>query len=1207
MGEREELIAAIRARVDRVNISGSPSAVLTESARADALRLAGYGPEDPADLDGTRALGWLFYHRSRGLPLAAAARELEVAITCFMPCFLMGEGDLPRPLLAVLAQRVLPQALGLLTSRSEAATDAAGLTFAVGLWQRIADGLPDQDPDAAMGLIGLSLALNARFKLTRQVTDARRAVEAGRAAVRAAPSGHPHHVMGLLTVAEALLALSGHTEDPGQLDEAVDAGRVALRSLSDDDPTRASVLNNLALALKDRFQRGGPTADMEEAIDVGRAAVRAYRHDDPERAAGLSNLGLALQQRAERTGSPEDLDEAVELGRAALRAAPGSAPVLTGLSHALKRRSERTGSRGDLGEAVELARASVRATDADDALRPVRLAGLGNALRLRFEYTGHLADLDEAVETGRTAVRSTARDFPEQANNLSGLSTTLRIRFRHTGELADADEAVETGRAAIAAIARDHPDRAGLLSGLSLVLRMRFERTGAIRDLDEAVEHGRAAVAVTPYDHPDRVRHLSALGNALLIRVNRLGEAADADETVDVARTVVGAMPSDHADHASRLDALGLALRLRYERTGDHRDLDEAVETGRAATRTILDGHPDQVACLSNLGGSLEARFRSTGSPADRAEALAVWERAVDLKSAPPSLRIRAAQAAGQLSAASDPHRAARFLERAVQMLPEVAPRRSRRGDRQHALGRHAAGLAAEATALALADPEGTARERAVRALGLAEAARAVLLSQALDTRSDLTDLYDRHPQLAGHFAELRDLLDRDTAAEAGGAPDDGAADDGAAGRHRLTAEFEELTQHIRTCEGFADFGLPPALDALLAEAAEGPVVTYNISNHRSDALLFTRHGVISCPLPGLTEDTVAARINTFYRALAEATAPDGRRIAAQRTVTGILEWLWESVVEPVLEALAALGEAVPPSQDGQPLPRVWWAPGGLLGLLPLHAAGFHTEPERGAHRRTTLDRVVSSYTPTIRALRHARRDQRQRQRQPAEGSRSLIVAMPTTPGYAPLPHVPEEVRRIRDLLQNPVQLTEPEPDSDFDSAPDSPPPVAGVATPTKEAVLALLPDCATVHFACHGVGDRVDPSRNRLLLHDHATAALTVSALAHVDLDRAQLAYLSACGTANPGGSGLRDEAIHLTSAFQLAGFPHVIGTLWPIDDSLAIDVAESFYTRLSGDQRGTLTPANAAISLHDTVRNLRDRYPATPSLWAAYLHAGA
>jgi len=44
------------------------------------------------------------------------------------------------------------------------------------------------------------------------------------------------------------------------------------------------------------------------------------------------------------------------------------------------------------------------------------------------------------------------------------------------------------------------------------------------------------------------------------------------------------------------------------------------------------------------------------------------------------------------------------------------------------------------------------------------------------------------------------------------------------------------------------------------------------------------------------------------------------------------------------------------------------------MAFLPLHAAGHHHDIANGsAHPRTVLDRVISSYTATVRALAYAR------------------------------------------------------------------------------------------------------------------------------------------------------------------------------------------------------------------------------------------
>ena len=204
---------------------------------------------------------------------------------------------------------------------------------------------------------------------------------------------------------------------------------------------------------------------------------------------------------------------------------------------------------------------------------------------------------------------------------------------------------------------------------------------------------------------------------------------------------------------------------------------------------------------------------------------------------------------------------------------------------------------------------------------------------------------------------------------------------------------------------------------------------------------------------------------------------------------------------------------------------------------------------------------------------------------------------MPTTPGYpGQLGNVGAEAAMLSALLPRPVVLTEPS------AAHDNP---AG-QLPTKAAVLERLPGCSIAHFACHGRSDPADPSRSQLLLHDHRQDPLTVAALAPLALGHAQLAYLSACSTARATNSRLADEAIHLTSAFQMAGFPHVIGTLWEIGDQVAVDITRDFYSAITNPD-DTIDAGRAAEALHHAIRAQRDRQPGTPYLWASHIHAGA
>ncbi|MGK8522353.1 CHAT domain-containing protein [Nocardia asteroides] len=559
---------------------------------------------------------------------------------------------------------------------------------------------------------------------------------------------------------------------------------------------------------------------------------------------------------------------------------------------------------------------------------------------------------------------------------------------------------------------------------------------------------------------------------------------------------------------------------------------------GRQFAATPAD-RPDHALMRINLAIALRARYESTGTPTDREEATAALQDAAESATAAPSIRVQAARAAAELTATAQPDRAAKLLRLAIRLLPEVAPRALTRPDQQHAVGEYA-GMASDAAALALEDPSTPLAERPLLALRLLEAGRAVLLSQALQVRNDITELARQHPDLAADFVRLRDFLDRPPDATA--VPDTAA--DPVAYRARSARELNDVLARIRAQRGFESFALPPSAEELIAQADRGPVVVFNISGYRSDALLLTAGGATCLPLPGLSIETVIDQVLAFHEALQIAahgrTGPE--RQAAQRQLSRILEWLWDNAAGPVLDALGYRERSAGDRTDR----RVWWIPGGLLGLLPIHAAGYHTAPTDSGDR-TVLDRVVSSYTPTLAALRHAR--QRSPSTEPAALRSALIVAMPTTPGVAGrLHHVADEVRAVATHLSSAITLTETEPESwsDADGSELPASPGSTTAFPTKAEVLHHLTDCAIAHFACHGTTDPADPSRSHLLLHDHDTDPLTVAELAPVHLDHARLAYLSACETALTANTRLLDEAIHLASAFQLAGYPHVIGTLW-------------------------------------------------------------
>jgi CHAT domain-containing protein len=72
------------------------------------------------------------------------------------------------------------------------------------------------------------------------------------------------------------------------------------------------------------------------------------------------------------------------------------------------------------------------------------------------------------------------------------------------------------------------------------------------------------------------------------------------------------------------------------------------------------------------------------------------------------------------------------------------------------------------------------------------------------------------------------------------------------------------------------------------------------------------------------------------------------------------------------------------------------------------------------------------------------------------------------------------------------------------------------------------------------------------------------------------------------------------VTSAFHLAGYRHVVGTLWPIADRHAVRIADDVYVTLTAT-------GDVADAVHAATRRLRDRLPHMPSVWTSHVHVGA
>ncbi|RYP43130.1 hypothetical protein DL770_011836 [Monosporascus sp. CRB-9-2] len=809
----------------------------------------------------------------------------------------------------------------------------------------------------------------------------------------------------------------------------------------------------------------------------------------------------------------------------------------------------RTRGADDIQKAIDRAEKVVMAVHIEDTDYAHCLRNLIIMLMKKYERTRSLKDLDEAILRAEVMLTITDRLHPDRPHRLMDLIKMKGKRALQTSSPEDLDELMFMATEAMVTAnvpginqADHHLDR--------------FKQTVDLNSLNIATGRGEASTYDEIDDQIGRAVSLAkeyertgVLPAMLGRRFERTGSMDDLNRAVDVADMAVDATPQDHPDRASMFNNLGNLLGRRFERTGSIDDLNRAVDVADMAVNATPQDHPDRAAIFNNLGNLLSSRFERTGSMDDFNRTLTSYKMGWRCYSAPPSIRIRLARnAAGILASQANWEESSLLLQDAVNLLPTVSPRLLKHTDKQHMLADFA-GLASMAAATAL-----NSGKEAYRALQLLELGRGIIAGLLMEMRSNISDLQQQHPNLADEFTSLRDELDKPTDKTFPISTDDTLSWESQAKRRRKADQnFSELITRIRIQPGFHNFLLPPTADELIAAADPNPIIIINLSSYRCDAFIIQRDRIRVLELPDLTLKDVRKWAGNLRES----------RRTASFNITPLLRWLWDVAARPSLDAL---GFREPASDNN--CPRVWWIPTGLLSQLPLHAAGHHAL----GSTETVLDRVMSSYASSVKALIYGRRHHIRKPAGPLS-DHALLVAMRDTPGMSTngvLPYAADEVKMLEHLCPS-LQLK----------------PI--IPTLRKDDVLKHLQACRIFHFAGHGQSDPMEPSQSCLLLEDWKSNPLTVEDLRNRRFQENPpfLGYLSACSTGANEAARLADEGIHLVSAFQLAGFRHVVGTLWEVSDKHCVDVARVLYETLRDEG---MTDVAVCRGLHRAVRALRD-----------------
>jgi CHAT domain-containing protein len=1050
----------------------------------------------------------------------------------------------------------------LLYERACSIGDIACLEDALSRARRVAAGLAESGVRHLGVSAELGRCLSLRYRLLGDTGSLWEAIVFFRAEVSDADPLDSDLPACLNSLGNALADWYQLTRDPGVLAEVEGAFRRAAESVPEADPRLSAILTGLGDAVLSRYLADGRLSDLDEAIAVAERAAAAASPGDRGRAIVLNGLANVLAERYRRTGDGDALARAVlVLRQAAAEAIPGSrdrALALSGLGIVLNRTYEATGNRDALAEAERVAAESVALTPPGDPARGNYLNNLGGIRWNMYLESGDPRDQVESAAAYRAAVAALPESHDQYAQTLANLAGALVERHETAGDLRALEEGVAALRRSTELMQPLDPRRASSLSRLGSALLRLYERLGDTAVLDEAENAARRAVRGFPGD-VERPMFLSDLSNILYQRYKDSRDSAALDEAEAVLR---GALDSTTDGERSRLlimSNLGHVLIEQYRRSQRMAVLDEAIDVLRRAARRAAHGDIHRPIILSNLGEALRRRHSADPAPDVLAEGLEVLGEAAAALTAAPRQRAKAARSMGDLAASVGSwQQAADAYRLSVGLLPAVASQELDRSDKEHELAGFTM-LACDAAAAALRAGD------AHQAVSLLEGGRGVLFAQALRLRSPLDELRAIAPGTADRFQHLSRQLSAAAPPQQRLSPGEPGlkarildATNRIARLQQASRDQDQLLAQIRGIKGFEDFMRPPTPRQVLDDAGAGPVALLNLSRHRSDALILSKGSIRVVPLPAATPQAAAARAVEFTRALATAASPAARqRNQAEARLLEVLDWLWHAITKPVLDAIPA-PEAT--------RPRLWWVPTGPLSVLPLHAA------ESTGPRQSAASRVISSYAPTIQALGKAARKHAH-----AANGRTLVVTVPSAPGAPPLPEAHAEGQAVARLAPRHTLLT-------------------GAAA-TRDRLLRELPLHDNFHFAGHAVGNLDSPAASALLMHDRPVTARDLSQLQLTD---AKTAYLSACETA-ASEIGLIDEAISIASACQLAGFQHVIATLWPIYDSIAITVAKHIW------QAAKDTGEHPAISVDNVTRDLRQKHPRKPSIWAAYIHVGS
>ncbi|CAH0039944.1 unnamed protein product [Clonostachys rhizophaga] len=990
--------------------------------------------------------------------------------------------------------------------------------------------------------------------------------------------------------------------DQSALDTAIEVLRQY--SISCPPSELVQLYGNLLIT---RYRNTAIPKDLEEGIKQAEDASKGGSEDN--KIFALSNLAeflpfmFELKNGAERALLEKAVESAQMANSLAIKNKMEDIDFVYGaLAHAFYHRYLQSRDPDHLKQALENGNEAVRRCKTGELSRATWLNNLGLAYLAKFRQKVNITSLDKASESFRLAVQESRLGSQTHFLSLNNLADAHGLRFEWTGETEALDIAVSKYRELVNIPNTNELRRAEALQNLGNILLHAYRRHHKLENLDEAISSLRQSLEKYPTGHKDVPVVNSFLCRTLVIRgkesIHEDRMKQDISSAIECGEEARKSAAQDDSQRHVILNNLSLAYFFKWksERNKYNREtLKKAISYSEQTLEATHQDAPDRASHLGYHGNLLSAEIWDNDAEAESSsfsDPLKCYKEAVYLPNGLPLMRINAGRLALRILADQKNWEEASEIGLATMELIPLACGKYLSLQDQQQMVFQTSGLAAEMCSLMLelGKPD--------ESLERLEAGRAIILGLSMNDSDELSALESTNKNLATEFKDIKARLR---------APHDPHGR--RLGEERLQekwnaeAELTRCLEKIRKIDGYKDFLRQPSKDRMKS-LSEKQIVVLVISTYlRSDAIIIRGLEIKSVPLPMMELDKLKDYGSQLTSNFPIADLPAKRAmevismsipIQTRQTSQGFLNWLWVKCVQPILSEIGIGG-----SQNGMPriLPRIWWIGSGAAANFPFHAAAAS---ECDSHQ-DTMSLVISSYTPSLKTLLHAMRRSKQSQIRRIDYQKenpSLgIITMKTTPGgYGDLPATEKEREVVMNLTESKWNCT-------------------SISQPTADVALQAIRDSDIVHFACHGIADSRDPLESHLVLekpsginNEMEVDKLTVSQILSIDeLQKPWIAFLSACTTTSMGGLRLLDEGLHMSGALQVAGFPHTVGSLWSVEDSVSVSIAQAFYKNLLRLEYASIDDRAVAAAVREAVIDTRRLHPTPWANWAAYVHSGA